>query len=227
MRNYCILSLLLLLLSTGSAHASAYGDVSSGNSLYKKGEYDKSLDKYRDAQMAAPNNPAVYFNMGDAQTKAGDMEGANSDYTKALSSKDKLLRSKAYYNLGNVAFSKEKPDEALADYKKCLELNPNDMDAKYNIEYLLTQKNAPKQNKNDKNDKNDKNNKDNKQQKAGAKGNDKDNKDKDKQDKDKSKSGMSKEDAQRILQYYNDQEKQSADKRKMKTPEQPKTDEDW
>jgi len=223
MKKYLFL-LLLALTCHQNAWASAYGDVSSGNSLYKKGEYDKSLDKYRDAQMAAPDNPAVYFNMGDAQTKSGDMEGANSDYTKALNSKDKLLRSKAYYNLGNVAFSKEKPDEALADYKKCLELNPNDMDAKYNIEYLLTQKNTPKQNKNNKNDKNDKNNKDKNQQKAGAKGNDKD---KDKQDKDKSKSGMSKEDAQRILQYYNDQEKQSADKRKMKTPEQPKTDEDW
>jgi tetratricopeptide (TPR) repeat protein len=161
--------------------------------------------------------------MGDARNKTGDIEGANSDYSKALNSKDKLLRSKAYYNLGNNAFSQEKPDEALNYYKKCLELNPKDMDAKYNIEYLLTQKNMPKQNKNDKNGKNDKNNKDKNQQKAaGAKGNDKDNK-----DKDKNKSGMSKEDAQRILQYYNDQEKQGADKRKMKTPEQPKTDEDW
>jgi Ca-activated chloride channel homolog len=223
MKKYLLL-VLLAIICAQDIWASAYGKVSAGNSLYKKGQYDKSLDKYREAQISSPDNPVVYFNIGDALHKIGDNEAAEGEFTKALGSKDKLLRSKAYYNLGNSAFARQKPDEALNFYKKCLELNPKDMDAKYNIEFILNRKNTPQSKKNDKNDKNSKD-KDKKQGAASSKENDKDNKDKDKNEK--KKNSMSKEDAQRILQYYNDQERNSAQKRKMKNPALPKVDEDW
>jgi len=219
MRKYFFLS-LLMLVSSGRLWASAYGKVSSGNNLYDKSEYDKSLDYYREAQIAAPDNPIVYYNIGDALYKTGKYDESNNEYSKALNSKDKLLRSKAYYNMGNNAYAQEKPDEAINYYKKCLDLNPKDMDAKYNIEYLLSQKNMPKKKQNNKDGKNDKN-KDQKQKGGASKDNDKDKNDKDK------KNTMSKEDAQRILQYYDEQERRGTDKRKMNTPEQPKTDEDW
>jgi tetratricopeptide (TPR) repeat protein len=220
MRKYFILS-LLILISSQSLFASAYGKVSSGNSLYKNNEYDKSLENYREAQIAAPDSPIVYYNIGDALHKTGNYDESNAEYSKVLNSKNKLLRSKAYYNMGNNAFAQDKRDEALSYYKKCLELNPKDMDAKYNIEYILTQNNMPKQKQKNKDGKNDKNNKDQKQQNSQSKDNNNDKNDKDK------KNSMSKEDAQRILQYYDEQEKRGTDKRKMKTPEQPKTDEDW
>jgi tetratricopeptide (TPR) repeat protein len=206
-----------MFISSQSLFASAYGKVNSGNSLYKQNQYDESLDKYREAQIASPDNPIVYYNIGDALHKTGKYDESNSEYSKVLGSKNKLLRSKAYYNMGNNAFAQDKRDEALDYYKKCLELNPRDMDAKYNIEYILNQNNQPKQKQKNKDGKNDKNNKNEKQQS-------KDNNDKN--DKDK-KTSMSKEDAQRILQYYEEQEKNGANKRKMKTPEQPKTDQDW
>jgi hypothetical protein len=38
---------------------------------------------------------------------------------------------------------------------------------------------------------------------------------------------MSKEDAQRILQVYGEQDRESAKRRKMAMPQIPKTDEDW
>jgi Ca-activated chloride channel homolog len=216
MKKYLIF-LLPLLICPQNVLATAYGNVLSGNNLYKKSEYDKSLDKYREAQIASPDNPIVYYNIGDALHKTGSYDESNTEFTKALNTKDKLLRSKVYYNMGNNAFAQQKPEEAINNYKKCLELNPRDMDAKYNLEYLLNYKNMPKQQKNDKNDKNGKD-KNKKQDASAAKPGDKNKKD---------KNSMSKEDAQRILQYYNDQEKRGADKRKMKNPEPPKTDEDW
>jgi Ca-activated chloride channel homolog len=218
MRKYFILALLTFVFNQ-SLFASAYGKVSSGNSLYKKNEFDQSLDKYREAQISAPDNPIVYYNIGNALNKTGKYDESDAEYSKALNTKDKLMRSKAYYNMGNNAFAQGKPDEALNYYKKCLDLNPKDMDAKYNIEYILSQKNMPKQKQNNKDGKDNKDkNKDRKQQNSKSK--------EDKSDKDK-KNSMSKEDAQRILQYYDEQEKRGADKRKMNTPEQPKTDEDW
>jgi tetratricopeptide (TPR) repeat protein len=218
--------LIIFLLSAQNLWAGAYLSVSSGNRHYKKSEYDKSLDKYREAQISSPDDPVIRFNIGDALNKTGDIEGSDAEFSKALNAKDRSLRSKAYYNLGNNAVSRQKLEEALDYYKKCLDLNPGDMDAKYNIEYITQQKNQPQNKQNNKDNKKDKDNKDNKdKQKQQSPGKDKDKSEKNNQQD--NKNSMSKEDAQRILQYYNDQEKKSAEKRKMNKPELPKVEEDW
>ena len=54
-----------------------------------------------------------------------------------------LIKSKAYYNLGNTSYKINKKEEAIAYYRKALELNPNDKDAKYNYELLKYQPDPP------------------------------------------------------------------------------------
>jgi len=223
-----LLSLILLFGGFALAHASTAGKIRSGNKYFNKGEYDKSLDRYREAQIASPDNPVVYFNMGDSLHKLGQFDEAAKAYQRSAASTNKIIQSRAYYNMGNNAYRQEKPDEALEYYKKALLLNPNDEDAKYNYEFLLKQKQQPKS-------KDKKNDKQKQQQGQGARdkgqGNDKDkNKENNKNQQGQSeqnKQGMSKEDAQRILQVYDEADKESARKRKMQTPQLPKVDEDW
>lgn len=207
-----IIFLYLLFLSY-NLYAGVVSKVNAGNSNYKKSEFQKSLDNYREAQIDQPDNPAINFNMGDSLYKMGQFDQAGTEYSKSAVFKDKKLQSMVYYNLGNNAFKREKYDEALNNYKKALELYPGNEDAKYNFEYVKRQKLNPKQ-KNKKNDKN-KDNKDNKDKNK--------NDDKNKEDKNK----MSKEDAKRILQYFDQSDKDSAKKRKMKMPQLPKVEEDW
>jgi tetratricopeptide (TPR) repeat protein len=45
-------------------------------------------------------------------------------------------QAKGYYNSGNVLYREGKWEEAIGAYKKALELNPNDEDAKYNLEFV-------------------------------------------------------------------------------------------
>jgi Ca-activated chloride channel family protein len=173
-----------------------------------------ALKKYRDAEMSSPGSPLVHFNLGDALYKTNNLEDAQSEFNKALSSKNPIVRSRAYYNLGNSAFKNQKNDEALDYYKKALKLNPKDEDAKYNLEYLSKVKNQPqKKNKDDK-----KKDQDKKQQQ---------NKDKDKEQQEQKKGGMSKEDAKRILQSFDDADKNSLKKKRAAQPPMPKTEEDW
>jgi tetratricopeptide (TPR) repeat protein len=168
----------------------------------------------------------VHFDLGNALHKTDSFDDAAKEYQRALGSKNPLVRSKAFYNLGNNAFRQEKTDEALEYYKKALDLNPSDADAKYNIEYILTQKAQQKDSKQNKDGKGKNNDKQKEQ-------NGKDGKDSQKKDQQKGtagqeqKQGMSKEDARRILQYYNDAEKNAAQKRKMRMPQLPKVEEDW
>lgn len=217
-----IILLTLFICLCSNLWASAAGNVRSGNKHYKKGDYEKSLENFRQAQISQPNNPIINFNIGNALYKSENADEAGVQFQKALNSKDTKLRSKTYYNLGNAAYAKQKTDEAIDYYKKALELNPNDWDAKYNIEFILNQKANPSQNKKDE-DKQDKDKKDKKDKTSNEKSAKKSGKIEDKKDK----SGMSKEDAQRILQVFDEQDKNSAQKRKMAVPQIPKTDEDW
>ena len=208
-----------IILTIPALHASEAGNINAGNSYFKKGDYEKSLGKYRDAEIEAPTDGRVHFNIGDALYKMDKADEADSEFKKALAGKDKLLKSKAYYNLGNVAYKKGNSSEALDNYKKALILNPGDSDAKYNIEYILNQKNIKKDKKNDINNKDGKDNKQEKVKPGQLK--------EANQGKDNKKQGMSKEDAKRLMDVFNDNERESAKKRKMSVPKMKAPEEDW
>lgn len=212
MKKY-IFALIIAVFTYSLANASTASKVRSGNGYYKKGEYEKSLGKYREAEISSPNNEAVHFNIGNSLHKTGDFDGASNEYRKAAAStKNTLMQSQVFYNLGNTAYRQGKYDEALEYYKKTLTLNPSDRDAKYNIEYMLKKKHENKKDKNKQQDK------------------DKKQESKDKKNEEKSKenkSGMSKEDAQRILKVFDESDRDSAKKRKMSMPQIPKVEEDW
>jgi|AGTN01.1.fsa_nt_gi Tfp pilus assembly protein PilF len=219
-----IIILLLSLALAAPLFASASGKVRAGNRLYKKARYDRSLEQYREAEISSPQNPVIRFNIGDALYKTGDFEASSNEFRRALASRDPRVRGAAYYNLGNAAFRADKTDEALEYYKKALAVNPNDMDAKYNIEYILHQKNDPQKQKGAKDEKNGTDKKD--QQKNGREGKE-NGPDKQNAGGNDKKQGISKEDAERIMQYYNDSDKNAARKRKMAPPQLPKVEEDW
>jgi tetratricopeptide (TPR) repeat protein len=216
----------LICGTTGLLDASTAGTVRAGNRAYKKGVYDQALDKYRAAEIAAPANPVVHFNIGDALYKTGKPDEAAAAYQRALAGKDARRRAQTYYNLGNTAYRANKSDEALEYYKKALDHDPGDRDAKYNFEYILRQKAQPQsKNKQQRDQKGQNNKKDKDQQQAGNKeGQQQNAQQQSGQDGNK---GMSKEDAQRILQVYDDQDRTAAKRRKMAPPKLPKVDEDW
>ncbi len=212
------LIILFLFLYAPSAFATAYGKVNSGNSLYNKGDYEKAIEKYRDAKISAPADYTIDFDIGDAFLKEGKYEEAENEYNKAASSKNPKIKERSLYNLGNSAVLRQKEDDAIEYYKKALDVNPNDINAKYNIEFLKLMKANPAAVKNPREGKEGQGKEKQKAKEL------QENVEKGKEEK---KQGMTKEDAERISQYYSDAEKQSAEKRKMKSPQFPKTEEDW
>ena len=68
---------------------------------------------------------------------------AQSSFNATLSFSENQLKSKAMYNLGNISYKNQKLDEALSFYRKALELNPEDDEARYNYEFIKYQKNPP------------------------------------------------------------------------------------
>lgn len=113
--------------------------VSEGNQLYAEEKYDEANNKYQDALLSRPESPEIQFNVGNVLYKKKDFEKSLEAYRKSLNSDDVLFQSQAYYNMGNSFFRGGKLAESIVAYEQALKLNPDDVDAKYNLEFVRNQ----------------------------------------------------------------------------------------
>lgn len=96
----------------------------------------RSLDYYEPILQKHPEMPEARFGAGYASYKKEDFVRALSEFRSALSTEDPQLKSQTFYNLGNTLYRQGKYREGLQAYRKALELNPADPDAKYNYELV-------------------------------------------------------------------------------------------
>ena len=206
---------LFYILNVNNLYA-ADNNTFEGNKLYKDKKFKDAEQKYKNSikilnkDAENDNNDKsiinkkeiAKFNLGNAAYKQDSTNNSIDSYLDIVNStKNKELKSKAYYNLGNSYLKDKKYQESINAYINSLKNNPEDKDTKYNLEYarqmLATQEKQNQQNKDNKEDKDSKNkqdqNKDSKDNKDG-----KDNKDsKDQQNKDdKNKDGKDKKEGQ-------------------------------
>jgi Ca-activated chloride channel family protein len=230
---------LMLFLAANSSFAQAYrSKIVAGNKLYTEEKYDESLNKYRDAQVQAPESPIIKFNIGDAQYKKKNFDEALKEFESSLTSDDVLMQAKTYYNMGNSLYRQGKLPESIQAYKKSLELKPDDEDAKYNLEFVRKQlkDQAQKQQQNPQQQQ-QQNQQQQNQQQNDQKQQDQDKKEQEQQKQQQqqeqqqqqqpSKEDISKEDAQRILDALKEDEKEMKDARKQQTPGNPYVTKDW
>ncbi len=137
----------VLLLGGWTWFQSSDPDVARGNRHYQAGEYGQAVDAYREAQERG-DEPGIHHNLGAALYKQAEaekdeaartalLEQAETELRKATESSDSMLRSSAFHDLGNVQFQREQYEEALQSYKRALRANPDNDDARYNLELTL------------------------------------------------------------------------------------------
>ena len=68
-----------------------------------------------------------------------DYQRAITETLQGLSQAELDLRAQAYYNMGNSFYRQGQFAEAIAAYKEALKLNPDDQDAKHNLELAQQQ----------------------------------------------------------------------------------------
>jgi len=109
----------------------------AGNSLYAQGQYDSALAAYKAAQVVSPDSPEAYFNAASAYDQTGDFDKAIENLQQALKTASPDLKMRIYYNLGNIYFQMYRIDNAVIAYQQALLLNPNDEDARHNLELAI------------------------------------------------------------------------------------------
>jgi Ca-activated chloride channel family protein len=129
-------SLLLYLFSGKIYAASLYDSVQRGNKLYQNGKFDEALKTYVDGQIEHAADPNLKYNIASSHYKTKNFEEAVKGYLDvAATAKDVKLQEKALYGGGNALFRQGKLEEAIEYYRKALEIDPNDQDAKHNLEF--------------------------------------------------------------------------------------------
>ena len=114
-----------------------------GLSHYQNQEYEAAQEYYESVLRERGNQAQAHFGRGSSAFQQGDLETAKHSFEQSLKADDEQLKSKAMYNLGNTFYQNQKTEEALAFYRKALELDPTDKEAKYNYEFLKYQQEPP------------------------------------------------------------------------------------
>ena len=107
-----------------------------GKKAYEEGHYDEARIYYEHVLKNRKKDNGAQFGLGVTAYQQKDMETAARALNNAMNSDDKSLASKAMYNLGNMFRDQQKMEESLALYRKAIELDPTDEDAKVNYELL-------------------------------------------------------------------------------------------
>lgn len=253
-----IIIVTLLLISAVSVNAQQERKfIRQGNREYNNAVIDSvttDTTRYQDAEVdyrkaldKDPNNWNATYNLANSLLKQNKFEEATRQYQAVvgMENENKEDLAKAYHNLGNSQLKESKLDEAIESYKNSLRNNPSDYETKYNLAWAQNKKREQEQQQQDNQDQNKDQNQDQDQENKEKDQQDKDekeNQDQEKQDQkdqqqnkdeqqqqEQQQDKISKEDAMRILEALQNDEKKVQEKvQKQKVqPKKRTTQKDW
>lgn len=200
-----VLKYLFLLISVMSLQTvTAQSDrqfIRNGNLLYRQQNYAKAEIEYRKALDKNPGNSQAMYNLGCALLQQNKDSLAVQQLENAgRSEKSKMRKAMAYHNIGVICQRHQLYGEAIEAYRESLRSNPKDNETRYNL--ILCMRQQKQQKKDQQNQKKKQEKQDRQQQKK-----DKENKDQQKQQQQKEQ--MSRDNAEQLLNYAEQEEKQT------------------
>jgi Ca-activated chloride channel homolog len=153
-KGYLIILCLLWIGISGNTQDSSTANViiQQGNVWYKQKEYVKAERAFRDALDKDKGNTTATYNLANAlymQSKPDEAIKVLEELV--MNANDAELKGKAYYNKGAILSAAKKLEESIEAYKNALRNNPNDKEARENLQKALLELKKktppPKQNK--------------------------------------------------------------------------------
>jgi Ca-activated chloride channel family protein len=125
----------------------ATGSPSSALREFNAGQYDDSLKEYQRLAQINTNDLRLVFNAGVAAYRATNYDEALKNFKMVTIAPDLKLQQQAYYNLGNTQYRmgaiakdldalQETWEAAIKSYERAVDLDKNDADAAYNLDFV-------------------------------------------------------------------------------------------
>ena len=128
--------IVLCLMACGQTTAQVNN---SGHEAYLGGDYAAALDAYNLAQEHSPDTGEPYYNSGNVIYRMGEYGDSLQSYDESIRHAGGELRSRGFFNRGNASFQQQQYAQAVQAYMEALRMNPDDQDAKHNLELALKQ----------------------------------------------------------------------------------------
>ncbi len=197
-----------------------------GKKAYEEGQYDEARVYYEHVLKNRKKDNGAQFGLGVTAYQQKDMETAARALNNAMNSDDKSLASKAMYNLGNMFRDQQKMEESLALYRKAIELDPTDEDAKVNYELLkqVLQQQEQQQQQDKQNQEQDQEKQDQQKQDQDSEGQDEQNKNQDNQEKSEDQQKQQEDQQQSQSEKEKEKKEQQQSQAKKDETQDQKTD---
>jgi Ca-activated chloride channel family protein len=128
-----------IMLVVGCGGSQLYQHIEVGNEAYEDQRYEDALIEYREARLVEPDEPIVGYNLGNTLHQLRRFEEAAVLSAEALqATEDTVLAQSLRYALGGHAVERGLLFEARARYIDVLRTDPQDQDAKANLELVLS-----------------------------------------------------------------------------------------
>lgn len=136
--------ILAALISSMAAYscrdAGPSGRVLSGNMAYGRGQYQKAILRYLDADdETGIGRDAVNYNLANVYYALGEGDAALKAWALAESLTDDTdILFRVAFNRGVLYYNWGRYDEAYCEFRRALTIRPSDIDAKINLEDSLS-----------------------------------------------------------------------------------------
>jgi len=141
---------VVALAAVSVAWLDPHATAREASRLYASGKFDDAAGKYNEALVDRPDSPLLHFNLGDALYRQGKFTDAvNALQQVPGTDADSTRTARVAYNIGNAKYrlaqAAEASDpksalglyaEALAAYRRAMGAAPDDVDAKFNHEFV-------------------------------------------------------------------------------------------
>ena len=144
--------LIVLALSLSACGSPVERTLDSGNKSFSEQAYEKALETYAQAMEMAPTLAEPVYNLANTLYRMKAFEQTAPLMAHALELASEELAQYGFYNLGNNFFQQQQMEGAIESYKESLRLNPDDLDAKYNLELAMQQQEQQEQQQEEQNE---------------------------------------------------------------------------
>lgn len=229
--TYCRLVLTLLLLFAGRNHLLGQNSkqlIKKGNEEFKKKNYSEAEVNYRKANGLKDETGISNYNLGSSYYMQDKYKEAAEEYRNSINNKNfsDTEKEKAYHNLGNALLKDKKYEESIKSFKEALKLNPKGEDTRYNLAYaqsmLRQQQEQQKQQQQKQNQDQQKQKQEQQQQKKQEQ-----KQEQKQQEQQASKPKINKEEAEKMLNALNNDEKKTQKKLSKKEVSRISIEKQW
>lgn len=124
-------------------------DIMTGNDAYRKGDFDAAVNAYKSALKKDASNDIARFNLANALQRQSNATESQTYYDDIIQSTQlNSMKAASQYNKGIAYLKDKKLNEAITSFKNSLKLDPEDKDARENLQKALKEKDKQQQQQN-------------------------------------------------------------------------------